>query len=228
MLFHHLVYKVQSTEARSLRAQDGTAPFNALACQGGTMELRGQLLVHAKEVADFASAYADVAGGHVHVRSDDLIEFAHECLAEAHDLCLALAAWREVTAALATAHRQCGQCVLECLFKSEELQDAEVYRCVEAQTALIGTDGTVELHTVADVDLHLTLVVYPGHTEGRDALGFYNALYNLRLLKLGVLVVNVLNRFKDFSYSLKILYFSWMLLLQSLHDFLYVHSIVYF
>ena len=193
MLFHHLVYKVQSAEARCLGAQDGATPFDALTRQGGTMELRGQFLVHAEEVADFASANTDVAGGYVHVRSDDLIKFAHECLTEAHDLGLALAAWREVTAALATAHGQCGQCVLECLFKSEELQDAEVDRSVEAQAALVGTDGAVELYAVTDVDLHFALVVYPGHAESSDALGFYDALHNLGFLKLGMLVVNVLN-----------------------------------
>ncbi len=187
------MYKVQSSEARCLWAQDGAAPFDALTRQGGTMELRSQLLVHAEEVADFASAYADVAGGHVHVGSDDLIELAHECLAEAHDLCLTLAAWREVATALATAHGQCSQCVLECLFKSEELQNAEVYRSVEAQAALVGADGAVELYAVTDVDLHLALVVNPGHAESGDALGFYDTLHNLGFLKLGVLVVNVLN-----------------------------------
>ena len=73
---------------------------------------------------------------------------------------------------------------------------------MEAQTALVRADGAVELHTVTDVHLYLTLIVYPGHTEGRDALRLHDAFYDLCLLELRMLVVHVLNGFQHFPYSL--------------------------
>ena len=36
---------------------------------------------------------------------------------------------------------------------------------VEAQAALVGADGGVELDAVAAVHLHLALIVDPGHAE---------------------------------------------------------------
>ena len=62
---------------------------------------------------------------------------------------------------------------------------------METQTALVRTNGTVELYPVAYVHLYLALVVYPGHTECDDTFWFYNALYYLCFFKLGVLVVYV-------------------------------------
>jgi hypothetical protein len=41
---------------------------------------------------------------------------------------------------------------------------------VEAQTALVGADGGVELYAVAAVDLHLAVVVNPGNAEHHHAL----------------------------------------------------------
>ena len=56
-------------------------------------------------------------------------------------------------AALAAAHRQRGQAVLEHLLEAEELEDAEVDAGVEAQAALVGPDRAVELDAEAAVDL---------------------------------------------------------------------------
>ena len=42
---------------------------------------------------------------------------------------------------------------------------------MEAQAALVGTDSAVELDTVAGVDLGLTLIVDPCHTELEAAVG---------------------------------------------------------
>lgn len=42
---------------------------------------------------------------------------------------------------------------------------------MEAETALVGTEGRVELHTVALLDLALALVVLPDDAELDDALG---------------------------------------------------------
>ena len=36
---------------------------------------------------------------------------------------------------------------------------------MQPDPALVGSDRVVELHTIADIDLYLSLVVYPRHTE---------------------------------------------------------------
>ena len=197
--------EIEGAEARGLGTQDAAAPLQALAREGSSMELGGELLVHAEEVTYFAATHADVAGGHVHIGADDLIQLGHEGLAETHDLGLALATGSEVAAALATAHGQRGEGVLERLLEAEELQDAQVHRRVETQAALVGANGAVELNAIAQVDLHLALVVDPGHAEGGDALGLYDALHDFCFLKLGMLVVHVLDAFKNLAHSLQIL-----------------------
>ena len=45
---------------------------------------------------------------------------------------------------------------------------------MEAKTALVRTNRAVELHAIAKVDLHFTLVVHPRHTESDDAFGLDN------------------------------------------------------
>ena len=64
---------------------------------------------------------------------------------------------------------------------------------MEAQAALVRTNGTVELHSVAEVDMYLALVVHPWHTEGNDTLRLHQSLYDSCFLKFGVLVVHVLD-----------------------------------
>jgi hypothetical protein len=95
---------------------------------------------------------------------------------------------------------------------------------METQSTLIRSDGTIELYTVTDIDLYLTFVVNPGHSESNDTLGIYNALDNLGFLKLGVLVVDVLNRLQHLANGLQELYLTWMFTFQILHNFLNFHS----
>ena len=131
-----------------------------------------------------------------------LVEFHHESLAEAHNLGIALASRSKVAAALAAAHRQGGQGVLERLLEAQELQDGEVDGWMETQTALVRADGAIKLNTVTNVDLHFALVVDPGHTESDDSFWLYDALNNLGLLELRMLVVHIFNRFQYFTYCL--------------------------
>ena len=92
----------------------------------------------------------------------------------------------EVAAALAAAHGQRGEAVLEDLLEAEELDDAEVHGRVQAQAALVGADGAVELHAEAAVHLDLAVVVDPRHAEHDDALGLDDALEQRGLLVLGM------------------------------------------
>ena len=126
------------------------------------------------------------------------VQLGHKALAETHDLGIRLAVGVEVGTALAAAHGQAGQAVLEALLKAQELQDRQVDRGVEPQTALVGTDGRVELHTVAAVDLDLASVIDPGHTEHDDALRLDKALDQAGLLIFGVSLNNRLEALEDF------------------------------
>ena len=77
--------------------------------------------------------------------------------------------------ALAAAHGERGQRILEDLFEGEELQDAEVDRGMEAESALVGADGAVHLDAETAVDLNVALIIEPRHAEHDDALGLDNS-----------------------------------------------------
>ena len=76
---------------------------------------------------------------------------------------------------------------------------------METQTALVRTDGAVELYTVTEVHLYLALIIHPWHTESDDALRLHDAFDNACALELRVLVVDILYRNEHFAYCLQIL-----------------------
>ena len=193
----HLLGKVAQAVAGSLGTGERAAEGDALAGQhAGVLIL--QALVLAEQIADLAAADADVTGGHIGIGADMTVQLGHKALAETHDLGIRLAVGVKVSAAFAAAHGQAGQAVLEALLKAEELQDRQVDGGVEAQTALVGADGRVELHTVAAVDLYLTGIVHPRHAEQNHALGLDQALNQTGLLILRMSRNNGLQALKDF------------------------------
>lgn len=64
-----------------------------------------------------------------------------------------------------------GKSILEDLLETQELEDRQVDGRVQTETALVRTEGRVELHSVTAVDLDLVLVVFPDNSELDDALG---------------------------------------------------------
>ena len=198
----HFLGKVAQAVAGGLGTGERTAEGDALAGQdAGVLIL--QALVLAKQVADLTAANANITGGHVGVGADVAVQLGHKALAEAHDLGVRLAVGVKVSAALAAAHGQGGQGVLQDLLEAKELDDGQVDRGMEAQTALVGADRGVELHTVAAVDLDLAVVVHPGNAEDDDALGLNEALHEAGFFPLGVLVDDVLEALKDFVNGLQ-------------------------
>ena len=143
----------------------------------------------------------------------------HEGLAEAHDLVVGLAVGVEVGAALAAAHGQAGQAVLEDLLEAQELQGAEGDVGVEAEAALVGADGAVELDAVAAVDADLALVVHPGHAEDDGALGLDDPLEDGVLLVLRLLLEDRGQGVQDLGGGLDEEGFPGGLLLEALKDF---------
>ena len=99
-----------------------------------------------------------------------------KALAEAHHFVVTLALGIEVRSALAAAHGERGERVLECLLEGQELQDAKVDGRVEAQAAFVGADCAVHLDAETAVDLHGALVVNPGHAEHDHALRLDDAV----------------------------------------------------
>ena len=174
-VLQHLNGVVDSTVARCLGTDERTAECATLTGQH-TLIAVDQSLVLTEHVSDLACANTQVTGGNVGVGADVAEQLGHEGLAEGHDLTVGAAAGIEVGAALTAAHGKAGQGVLEGLLEAQELDDGEVYGRMEAQAALVGADGAVELDTVAHVDLSLALVVHPRNTEHHDALGHGHTL----------------------------------------------------
>src|SRR3546814_20719807 len=116
-----LPYTPRFRSAGRLGADQRPAPFEALAGEHAG-ELAGDPLILAEHIADLAPADPDVARRHVDIGADVAIKLGHEALAKAHDLAHALALGVEVRSALAAAHRQAGQRILERLFERQELE----------------------------------------------------------------------------------------------------------
>ena len=64
-----------------------------------------------------------------------------------------------------------GQGILKDLLEAQELEHTQVNGGVESQSSLVRTQCTVELDSVAAVDLYLVLVVFPDNAELDDAFG---------------------------------------------------------
>ena len=139
-----------------------------------------------------------------------------------HDFIVGLALRVEVGAALAAAHGKGGQTVLQDLLEAQELQHAKGNGRVEAQAALVGADGAVELNAIATVDLNFAVVIDPRHAELDDALGLDDALKNRSFLVLGMSIDDRLQGGQNLGCSLDEQRLIRVLLLHVLKDALYV------
>ena len=92
---------------------------------------------------------------------------------------------------------------------------------MEPQAALVGSNGAVELDTVAVVDLHLPLVIYPGHPEQNDTLGGSQP-FQQRIFPKGILVLfnDGGKRFQNLGDSLDKFRLIGILLLYALQHFI--------
>src|SRR5439155_12664092 len=110
--------------------------------------------VLAENIGDLTAAHSDVPGRDVRELPDVPLQLGHERLAEPHDLAVALSVRVEVRAALASAHGERGQRILEHLLEGEELQQAQIDGWMEPEAALVRADGAVHLDSVTTVDLN--------------------------------------------------------------------------
>jgi hypothetical protein len=70
---------------------------------------------------------------------------------------------------------------------------------MKAQAALVGTQGAVESHAEAAIDVHLAAVVLPWHAEDDLPLGLADALDDLVLGVLRMFTQHWLERFADLA-----------------------------
>ena len=99
----HFKQEVDIAVAGGFRANERPAECRAFAGERAGV-FACQFLVHAVEIAHFASAHAYVAGRYIRVGSDIAPKFGHESLAEAHHLGVRLAAGREIRTPFCSSH----------------------------------------------------------------------------------------------------------------------------
>ncbi|SKX71357.1 Uncharacterised protein [Mycobacteroides abscessus subsp. abscessus] len=127
----HLAHEEDDAIAGGLGPHLRAAPRQSFAGQYAGLVAVGDALVLAEEVADFATADADVTRRDVGVLTDMAIQLGHERLAEPHDLAVGSTLRIEIRSALAPADRETGERVFENLFEAEELDHSEVHARVE-------------------------------------------------------------------------------------------------
>ena len=226
-VLEHLTRIEDNAVAGSLVTTCKTAVHGALTGESAVIQVADALILTHHE-ADFSAAYADVACGNVGLGADMTIELSDEALAEAHDLHVGLAVGIKVGTTLAAADRQTGQAVLEDLLKAEELDDTDIYGRMESQTALVRTDRGVELYTVTDVDLYLTVIVYPRNAELDLSLGLGDALEQSQLAILRfVSVDNGTNGVENLFYGLKEFRLGSVLFFYFCDDFINIRHKIY-
>ncbi len=166
----HFVDKEGGAIAGRFGTHQRTAPVEALAGEHARFPTIGNTLVLAKHVADFTAANTDITCGDIRMLTDVTVQFSHEALTEAHDFIVGFTFRIEIRATFAATNRQTGQGILEYLFKTKELDNAEINRRVEAKTALVWAEGAVELNTESAIDLNDAFIILPRHPK--DDLSF--------------------------------------------------------
>jgi len=165
----HVVDVVDQTVTRGLWPDEGTTPCKTLTSED-TLPFVPVLLVCTEHVTNLTATNTDITSRDISVSTDMPAQFAHKGVAELADLVVRLALGVEVGTTLTTAHVKAGKSILKDLLEAEELEDGEVDGRMEAETALVGAQCAVELHTETTVYLELAFVVFPGYAELDQAL----------------------------------------------------------
>ena len=189
--------EVNRAVAGCLGASEGAAEGEAFTGQDAG-PLIAKALVLAKHVADLSCAGANVTSWHVGVWTNVAGKLSHKGLAKRHNLAVRLALWIKVGAALATAHGECSQGVLEDLLKAEELQDRQVNCWMETKAALVRSNCGVKLDAVSAINLNVASVVNPRNTEHNNALWLDKTLKQSGFLELWMCVKCRLDGGKNF------------------------------
>lgn len=63
---------------------------------------------------------------------------------------------------------------------------------MKADTALVRPNSTIKLNSMANINVHFTIVIYPWYAKGYNAVGLNDSFDDSRSFKLRMLVVNLL------------------------------------
>ncbi len=215
----HVFHEVHGAVAGGFGADRAATVLQALAGQDTDVAI-GDALELAEHVADLATTDADVAGRNVDILTDMAVQLGHEGLAETHHFGFRLALRVEVGAALAAAHRQAGQRVLESLLEGQELEHALVDRRMEADAALVGSDRAVVLDAIAAVDADMSGIVLPADAKRDHPVRLGHALEDLVLVVFRVVADVVEYALGDFTECLDELGLPRVALLHTLDEFI--------
>ena len=80
---------------------------------------------------------------------------------------------------------------------------------VEAETAFVRPDCTVELYTITTVYMNFAVVVYPGNTEADLTFWFGQTTQKVGCFVFRVLVHNTFDGFENFFYCLQKILVHW-------------------
>jgi len=108
---------VHAAVASGLGPDQAATPAATLASED-TLPLVGESAVSTEHVTDLATSDTNVTSRHISLSTNVLVQLAHETIAEAANLAVRLALRVKVRAALATAHVEAGQGVLEDLLEA--------------------------------------------------------------------------------------------------------------
>src|SRR5574344_1544587 len=96
---------------------------------------------------------------------------------------------------------------------------------METETSLVWSDSVVELYSISCVCLNITVVIYPRNAECQHSVWLHETLDDSSFLKFRMLIVNILDTLKHFSYGLQILFLCRVLGLKFGHYFLCFHYV---
>ena len=190
VMLQDILQIVDGTESGCLRPDQAAAEGEALPRKCAVLKVSLEPAVFAEHVADLLPADAHVSGGHVRIRADVAVQCLNKALAEPHDLVVRLSCRVKVRAALAAAHGQAGQAVLEGLFERKELHDARRNVLLETDSALVGPDGSVELAAVSVLRMGKPFIVLPDNAEREHPLRFHHTSEQIHLLVLRMTFYN--------------------------------------
>ena len=109
----------------------------------------------------------------------------------------------EIAATFCTTDRQCCQRILENLFKTKELENRQINCRMETKTTLIWTKCTIELNSVATVDMRFASIICPSYTEHNLSFRFNNSFEKRICFVFRMCIDNRCDRCQNFSHSLK-------------------------
>jgi len=202
----HILRKEHAAVASRLRTNQRAAPLDSFARQNAG-KLIANPLVLAEQIADFPSAYPNIAGRHIRIGTNMPEQFRHKRLAETHHFIVRFALRVKIGTAFAAAHRKGSQGILEDLLKGQKLQNPQIHTRMKPKSPFVRTNSTVHFNAKTAIDLNLPFIIHPGNAKDNHPFRLGDAFQNLLVLILRMPLESRLQRFEHFLNGLMKLFF---------------------